>query len=119
MTTASITYFALSRVSLHKLIGFKFFFLVWHHSWHLEKELWSGDNLSLLLLVVVVVVGGVGRVEHVRMVGGRGRPGVLGRMTEGEHVEGGGGRAVQHLEVWDHFLLGARPSSPHVLIEWL
>ena len=53
------------------------------------------------------------------MVGGRGRPRVLGGMTEGEHVEGGGGRAVQHLEVGDHFLLGSRPSSPHVLIEWL
>ena len=23
---------------------------------------------------------------------------MLGRLTEGEHVEGGGGRAVQHLE---------------------
>ena len=62
------TYFAFSGVSLHELIGFKFFFLVWHHSWHLEKELWSGDNLSLLLLVVVVVVGGVRGVEHVRMM---------------------------------------------------
>ena len=58
-------------------------------------------------------------MEHVSMVRWRGRSRVLGGGSEGEHVEGGGGRAVQHLEVWDHFLLGARPSSPHVLIEWL
>ena len=31
---------------------------------------------------------------------------MLRGMTEGEHVEGGGSRAVQHLEAWDHFLLG-------------
>ena len=37
-------------------------------------------------------------MEHVSMVRGRGRTRVLGGMTEGEHVEGGGGRAVQHLE---------------------
>ena len=54
-------------MSLHKLIGFKFFFLVWHHSWHFEKELWSGDDFSLLV-VLGVVVGGGRRVEHVTVV---------------------------------------------------
>jgi len=48
-----------------------------------------------------MVVGAVGWVEHVCMVRGRDRSRVLGGMTEGEHVEGGGGRAMQHLEAWE------------------
>ena len=65
--TLNVSYLAFSRVSLHELIGFKFFFLVWHHSWHFEKELWSGDDFSLLV-VLGVVVGGRRRVEHVTVV---------------------------------------------------
>ena len=49
--------------------------------------------LLLLLMVVVMVLGGV---EHVPVVGyGRGGR-VLRAVSEGEHVEGGGGRTVQH-----------------------
>ena len=55
---------------------------------------------GLLLLLVVVV----GCVEHVRGVGHGAR--VLGRVPEGEHVEGGGGSAVQHLAQRRGFLPG-------------
>ena len=75
-------------MSLHKLVRLKFFFLVWHHSWHLEKESWFLWHLLLLLLllvlltVVVVVVGSSGGVEHVSMVTSSR---VLRRMREWKH----------------------------------
>ena len=68
------------------------------------KDISPCDNLSLLVLLCVVV-GGWGWVEHVGVVRWRGRPRVLGRMTEGEHVEGGGGCTVQHVEAADHLCL--------------
>ena len=77
-------------MAFEEFIGFKFFLLVWNHPGHLEEEPGLGLLLDLLLLLLVVVGG----VEHIRRVGSRG--GVLGRVPEGEHVEGGGGGAVQH-----------------------
>ena len=102
-------YLALPGMSLHELVCFKFFLLVWHNSWHLEQEPRLLRHLRLLavLLGVGVVVGGAGGgVEHVRPVMGWLAPrpvlpavpvGVaVGGRAEGEHVEGGGGGAVQH-----------------------
>ena len=97
-----MTYLSLPRVSFHKLIGFKFFFLVWHNSGHFEKESWfCGWHLCLcvwLLVVVGVVVTGVRMSKHLPMMSPGPRPRMLGGgvVTEGEHVEGGRGGAVQH-----------------------
>ena len=95
------TYLSLPRMSFHKLISIKFFFLVWHNSGHFEKESWfCGWHLCLcvwLLVVVGVVVTRVGMSEHFPVM--TSGPGSLvgGRVvTEGEHVKGGRGRAVQH-----------------------
>lgn len=101
-------YLALSGVPLHELVCFKFFLLVWHNSWHLEQEPGLLRHLRLLavLLGVGVVVGGAGGgVEHVPVMGWLAPRPVLpavpvgvavGGRAEGEHVEGGGGGAVQH-----------------------
>ena len=95
------TYLSLPRMSFHKLISIKFFFLVWHNSGHFEKESWfCGWHLCLcvwLLVVVGVVVTRVGMSEHFPVM--TSGPGSLvgGRVvTEGEHVKGGRGSAVQH-----------------------
>ena len=87
-------------MSFHELICFKFFFLVWHNSGHFEKEPWfCGWHLGLgvwLLVVVGVVVTRV-RMEHLPVVSpGPGTRVLGGVVAEGEHVEGGGGGAVQH-----------------------
>ena len=89
-------------MSFHKLIGFKFFFLVWHNSGHFEKESWfCGRHLGLcvgLLVVVGMVVTRVRMSEHIPVMSPSPGPRVLGGrvVTEGEHVEGGRGGAVQH-----------------------
>ena len=103
------TYLSLPRMPLHKLIGFKFFFLVWHNSGHFEKESWFCGwhlGLSVWLLVVVGMVTRVGMSEHFPMMSPCPRARVLGCgvVTEGEHVEGGRGGAVQH---------GGAPHSLH------
>ena len=105
------TYLSLPRMPLHKLIGFKFFFLVWHNSGHFEKESWFCGwhlGLSVWLLVVVWMVTRVGMSEHfpVMSPGPRARVLGCGVVTEGEHVEGGRGGAVQH---------GGAPHSLHRL----
>ena len=137
-------YLALPGMSLHELVCFKFFLLVWHNSWHLEQEPRLLRHLRLLavLLGVGVVVGGAGGgVEHVGPVVGWLAPrpvlpavpvGVaVGGRAEGEHVEGGGGGAVQHPGphqhtswfVWaGHRRHGRNGRTSHhtrVLIEWL
>ena len=96
-------------MSFHKLIRFKFFFLVWHNSGHFEKEPWfCGWHLRLgvwLLVVVGMVVTRV-RMEHLPVVSpGPGTRVLGGVVAEGEHVEGGGGGAVQHG--------GAPHTAPH------
>ena len=103
------TYLSLPRMPLHKLIGFKFFFLVWHNSGHFEKESWFCGwhlGLSVWLLVVVGMVTRVGMSEHFPVMSPCPRARVLGCgvVTEGEHVEGGRGGAVQH---------GGAPHSLH------
>ena len=86
-------YLSFTRVSLQELIRFELFFLVWHHSWHFEKEPRFGGSFCLLRLWVVVMGC---CMEHVTMVGWRNRAGVLSRVTKREHVERRWGCAVQH-----------------------
>ena len=86
-------YLPFTRVSLQELVGFKLFFLVWHYSWHFEKEPRFWGSFCLLWLWLVVV----GRcMEHFAMVRGWGWAWVLRWVPERKHVEGRWGCAVQH-----------------------
>ena len=86
-------YLPFTRVSLQELIRFELFFLVWHHSWHFEKEPRFWGSFCLLRLWVVVMGG---CMEHFAMMGRGCRARVLRWVAERKHVEGRWGCAVQH-----------------------
>ena len=86
-------YLPFSRVALQELVWLKLFFLVWHNSWHFEKEPWFWGTFCLLWLWVVVMGG---CMEHFPMMGWGCGARVLGWVAEGKHVERRWGCAVQH-----------------------
>ena len=93
IVTHSHAYLSFTRVSLQELVRLELFFLVWHHSWHFEKELWFWGGFCLLWMWVVVMGC---CMEHFTMVRGWGRPWVLGWVAKRKHVERRRGCAVQH-----------------------
>ena len=86
-------YLPFTRVSLQELVRVELFFLVWHHSWHFEKEPRFGGSFGLLRLWVVVMGC---CMEHFTVVRGWGRTWVLRWVAERKHVERRWGCAVQH-----------------------
>ena len=85
-------------MSFKKFIGFKFFFLIWNYTRHFEEKSRFRRSLGLLWRVgmMLMMMMMVGIMEHIPVLRDGGGVGVLGGVSEGEHVKGGLGCTVQH-----------------------